>query len=149
MKNITTIIFLTIAGILGAQNTKITEAELLGTWKITKVEIDNVITAEKGKNPDLADTTNTKSQEFINSLAKSISDEYLNSKFYFKSQNRLKIKSKRKVIKCVYHIEGDGAYIVTDVDFFKRLAVQKLENNVMVINQVDDNKVINLTLTKK
>lgn len=149
MRNIPLQIFLVLTQLLWAQNTTVSESQLLGKWKINKVEIENVITAEQGKSPDLADTSASKSQDLINNFAKGISDVYLNSVLYFKPQSKLKIKAKRKKIKGTYTLHKTEPYIITDIEYFKKLYVQKLEGNALVINQVDDNKVIKLTLIKK
>lgn len=149
MKNIALKTLLLITHFLFSQNGPANQNELLGKWEITKVEIENVISAEKGKDPTLSDTSNTQSQNLINGLAQSISDEYLHSVFYFEADNRLKIKTKRKKIKGTYTFEKEKSLIFTSLDFFKELAIQKLEGNTLIINQVDDNKVIKLTFTKK
>jgi hypothetical protein len=149
MKNIALKILLIMTHFIFAQNGPADQNELIGKWEITKVEIENVISAEKGKDPTLTDTSNTQSQNLINGLAQSISDEYLHSVFYFKTENQLKIKTKRKKIKGTYTFQKEKSLIFTSLDFFKELAIQKLEGNTLIINQVDDNKVITLTFTKK
>lgn len=148
MKNIPLQLLLLFTQLLWAQNT-VSESQILGKWKINKVEIENVITAEEGKSPDLADTSASKSQNLINNFAKGISEVYLNSVLQFKTKNKLKIKAKRKKINGTYTLHKTEAYIITDIDHFKKLYVQKLEGNTLIINQVDDNKVITLTLIKK
>ncbi len=149
MKNIALKILLIMTHFIFAQNGPSDQNELLGKWEITKVEIENVISAEKGKTPTLTDTTNTQSQNLINGLAQSISDEYLHSVFYFKKENQLKIKTKRKTLKGTYTFQKEKSLLSTNIEFFEKLVIQKIEENTLIINQVDDNKVIKLTFTKK
>lgn len=152
MKNI---IKIAILGILStgfnifSQNNNIENSVLIGKWKIEKIEINNVLTAEKGKSPNLSDTTSTPSQNLINGFAKAISDNYLNSIFYFKANNKLKIKARKRRIKGTYIYQKEDGLIVTDLEHFKKLYIYKFENNILTINKVDDNEVISFTLIKK
>lgn len=123
------------------------DQDLIGKWVVEKVEISNVIEAEQGKSPSLTDTSSRKN--WVNALAKSISEEYLHSVFYFKNNNKLKIKTKGKKVKGTYIYYKEEGYIYTDIANFKKLFFSSLDKNTLIINKIDENDVIKLVYKRK
>ncbi len=121
---------------------------LLGKWKVTSIEITNIIKSEAGNKIILIDTSVNKTNNLINGLAKGITEVYLNSNFHFKKNNKFKIKSKKVKIKGTFIWVKEKNTIITDIQNFKKLFIYKIFNKTLIINRVDENEVIRFTLLK-